>query len=613
MSRPASDPASPWQSALTAAALLAVDPIGIAGVVLRARHGPLRDRWLEVLRAAPTSEMRITRLPCEMGDDRLLGGLDLAATLAAGRPIAERGALAAADDSIVLLAMAERVGPGLAARLAATLDTGSVAVERDGLAYRVATRFGVVALDEGAEPHERPPPALTDRLGIHIDLTALEAFRGASDTPAGVDRERIAEARARLAGVEASDDVVEALCAAAMSLGVTSLRAPLLALRVARASAALAGRDCVEQADAVLAAQLVLAPRATRAPADTADGDTEEEQSAKPEPPPPMESDDDPVPDDAADGGDAGLSEIVVAAARAAVPPDLLACGALGEPRASPSGQSGRSGHVRQKGQRGRQIGVHAGGSRRAGKLDLTATLRAAAPWQRLRRKELANARQSERAHTAQRILVRAQDFRYARFKQRSETLTIFAVDASGSSALNRLAEAKGAVEVLLSECYVRRDQVALIAFGRRGAEVLLQPTRALARAKRSLSALPGGGGTPLASGLDAASRLAATATRNGQTPLVVVLTDGRANIGRDGKPGRVKAEADALAAGTAMSAAGIAALMLDISLSPAPLARQLAHAMRARYLHLPQADARTISSAIERANADWRAAERTS
>ena len=118
----------------------------------------------------------------------------------------------------------------------------------------------------------------------------------------------------------------------------------------------------------------------------------------------------------------------------------------------------------------------------------------------------------------------RADDFHFTRLQPKRQSTTIFAVDASGSSALHRLAEAKGAVELLLADCYVRRDQVAVIAFRGCGAELLLPPTRSLVRAKRVLNGLPGGGSTPLAAALDAArtqavSRAVLAATRGSATP----------------------------------------------------------------------------------------------
>ena len=122
------------------------------------------------------------------------------------------------------------------------------------------------------------------------------------------------------------------------------------------------------------------------------------------------------------------------------------------------------------------------------------------------------------RAGDARRVQVRSEDFRIVRFRQRRGTTAIFVVDASGSSAMQRLAEVKGAIELLLVDCYVRRDSVALVAFRGEGAEVILPPTRSLARAKRTLAGLPGGGGTPIAHGLEAALALADRIKRQGQT-----------------------------------------------------------------------------------------------
>ncbi len=197
-------------------------------------------------------------------------------------------------------------------------------------------------------------------------------------------------------------------------------------------------------------------------------------------------------------------------------------------------------------------------------------------------------------------VEVRTDDFRVVRRVQRATTTTIFVVDASGSSALNRLAEAKGAVELLLAECYVRRDRVALVAFHGQNAELVLPPTRSLVRARRSLAGLPGGGGTPLASGLDVGGSVADTVRRQGDSPLLVVLTDGRANIGRDRQPGRPRAEADALLAAQHWRAEGYAALLVDTSPRSHPAAQALALAMGARFLPLPYADSSVLSSAVK-------------
>ena len=145
----------------------------------------------------------------------------------------------------------------------------------------------------------------------------------------------------------------------------------------------------------------------------------------------------------------------------------------------------------------------------------------------------------------------------------------------------------------------MKRAQVALVAFRGTSAELLLPPTRSLARARRSLAELPGGGGTPLAAGLNAARDLAEAARARGRTPFVVVLTDGRANIAVDGSAVRKTAEADAEAAAKAIGAAGIASAFVDISARPRPEGAALAAAMRARYLPLPRADAAAMHAAV--------------
>ena len=574
-----------WSDAVAAAQLFAVDPIGTGGVLVRSRAGPVRDRWLAILRGALPPSQPLRHLPLHIADGRLLGGLDLNATLLAGRPVAERGLLAEADGGVLVLAMAERLSPATTVQVTAAMDAHETVVERDGLSLRMPARFGVIALDEGLED-EFAPTALRDRLAFHVDLNEMP-LRDADEVE--INGEEIVAAQERLPSLKVNDAQIEAISAAAGALGIGSMRAALLAVRVARASAALSGHAVVEQDDMSLAARLVLAPRALVFP----QSDKNDQQQPPDPQSEPFEGNDNT--DQERPDLDRALDEVILAAVQAALPPDVLA--ALRASAGRSRGRSqGKAGALQKSNQRGRPAGVRRGELRAGAKLNVIETLRAAAPWQPLRRREAA----ATGAQPARpRVLIRKDDFRISRFKQRAESTTIFVVDASGSAALHRLAEAKGAVELLLADCYIRRDQVALIAFRGSVAEVLLPPTRSLARAKRSLAGLPGGGGTPLAAGLDAAFALSESVRRKGQIPTIILLTDGRANIARDGGQGRPRAEGDAISAAQQLRAAGITIVLVDTSPRPGALAENFAREMGARYLPLPHADATTLSKAV--------------
>jgi magnesium chelatase subunit D len=576
-----SDATDLWADALAAAHVLAVDPAALGGLLLRAGAGPVRDAWLDLVQQLLPPGTPWRRMPVSIADDRLLGGLDLAATLRSGQPQFTRGLLAEVDAGVLVLPMAERVPNATAARIAAALDAREVQLERDGLAQRMATRFGVVALDESEGDEERPPHVLVDRLAIILDLRALPRAVAQAEVLAD-----IGAARARLATVDVPDALLDALCGGAAAFGIGSLRVPLMALAVTRASAALAGRAEASEEDVQLAARLVLAARAVQLPAD----ETQEEQ-----PPESQQEEQQAEPPQSRDEQERTQTlpdEMVVAAALAAIPADLLLRLKAARHRARQPTQ-GRAGQMRQSHQRGRPAGTRRGPLLAGMRLDVIETLRAAAPWQPLRRRERGV------VQGAPRVDVRRDDFRIVKRKQPSQTTTVFVVDASGSSALHRLSEAKGAVELLLAQCYVRRDRVALVAFRGQGAQLLLPPTRSLTRAKRSLAQLPGGGGTPLAAGLEAAYALIDGLRRRGETTVLVVMTDGRANVARDGAHGREQADADARAAARRLRACGALGVLVDTSPRPHAAARALAAEMDALYLPLPHADALQLSQAL--------------
>jgi magnesium chelatase subunit D len=539
-----------------ACALLALDPQGLKGAVLKGPGGPAQESFVDALRDM-LRERRFFRVPPHVGADRLTGSLDVAETLRTGTPRHDKGLIAEAHGGVLLLASAERLSADKAALLAAALDEGP-------------SHFAILALDEGIDD-EATPTILSERL----------AFRIPSSEEV-IDPIDLTTARALLPHVTVPDHVTEGLCQTALALGIPSIRPAVMALRAARASAALAGRRNVSEEDARIAAALILAPRARRFPA------AEEE----PEAPPPPESQSGETDGEDQPPSPGELSEMLLEAVKASLPEGLLAALEAGLREAQ--SRSG-AGQVSQKMglARGRPAGTRSGEPKNGARLSLIDTLRAAAPWQPLRRRQ-----QPERDG----LHVARADLRIRRYKQKRQTTAIFAVDASGSAALHRMAEAKGAVELILADCYVRRDEVALIAFRGKTAEVLLPPTRSLQRAKKSLADLPGGGGTPLSAGVEQALTLAHNVRRAGSTPLVVFLTDGKANIARNGTADRATALRDAEQAATALKLAGVRSLMIDLSDARGGPARKIAEAMGATYLTLPHADAAKISRSVSAA-----------
>ena len=604
--------------AATIAALFAVDPVGLGGVALRSPACDNRDQWLALLKSLLPTQTPLRRVPLNINDTALLGGLDLGATLQAGKPIALKGLLSQADGGVLVLAMAERMSLSSAARFGSVLDTGMVALQRDGLDTSAKASLGLVALDEGASDDEQMPAGLADRLAFRLLMGAQDEDEEGPEWTA----QEVLNARERLSQVTIDDEAVQALCAAALALGIDSLRASVFAVRVARAAAALAGSNTVEEEHTGVAARLVLAPRATRLPpAAPPENEAQDTPAENQEPPKNSDSDnksEPPEPPSKSDAPDAenkdesnadgdqeetqdddpglpeNLAELVLEAAQAAIPSGLLARLKMGQLHRAKTPTSGSAGALQKNALRGRPVGARKGEPRAGQRINVLETLRAAAPWQKLRQRQ-----QAPTDGQIQRIVVRKEDFHVTRFRQSGQTTTVFVVDASGSSALNRLAEAKGAVELLLADCYVRRDSVAVLAFRGQTAELILPPTRSLARAKRSLAGLPGGGGTPLAHAIDAAILLADQLRKKGETPIVVLLTDGKGNIARDGRPGRAQAATDALAAATEMRLRGFSTLLVDTSPQAQDAAKNLAQAMGAQYLALPYAGANSLNQAV--------------
>ncbi|MFO8125042.1 magnesium chelatase subunit D [Yoonia sp.] len=539
-----------WTRATLALQLLGIDP-GLGGICIRARSGPVRDRLTAMI------DPGARRLHPAISDEALFGGLDLSATLASGHLVQEKGLLA--TPGALVLTMAERATTGLAARLAVALDKNN--------------DHCLIALDEGAEADEALNPKLAERLAFSVDLSDCSLSDAQDKQPCSAKPIAVKD-------VTLPTDTIEQITRVAEDLGIDSMRAPLFAIRAARAHAALNGRDRVIADDLEIACALTLAHRATRIP--------EPEAQDEDQPPPPPDQTNDSNTEDGLDLPD----ELLLEAVRALLPDNLLDQLAAQKARA---GRGNGTGAARKGNRRGRPLPSRAGRISDGARIDIIGTLRAAAPWQTIRRN--ASGRDG--------LQIRPADIRIKRFEEKSDRLLIFTVDASGSSALSRLAEAKGAVELLLAQAYARRDHVALVAFRGTEAELLLPPTRSLVQTKRRLAGLPGGGGTPLAAGMMTAFDQATQATRRGLTPTIAILTDGRANIALDGRADRKQAAIDAQQIARMLRAHGTDVIVIDTGNRPEPALRNLAQTLDAAYLPLPRANAERLSKSVATALGD--------
>jgi magnesium chelatase subunit D len=613
-----------WNDAMTSLQLLQIDPHGFGGVWLRAPFGPVRQAWLRQL--AQTG-VNTVKLPGNLDGERLLGGIDLSRTLQTSRLHMQSGLLQLADQGVVCISMAERFPAALVAPMTQAMDTHALpplqnATSTQGL---VRTQFGVIALDESLPDDPPLSQALQERLGLWFDLHALapsdvsEVSLNSPPMDSTHDELNIriaplalASMRQSLTHIQWTDDQALAVCLTAQGLGIESLRIPTLALRVATCHAALHLRSHVIDEDLAFAARRVLAPRATQLPAATEntlnsepEQSSPEDLSAQPPEPPPGEQASKDEEEDASTNhsqqdthtpeedafntpSPEGLQEMMIEAAMASLPPDVLA-DLLTKPGRNPGNTSGRSGQYRSGTQRGRPLPPRQGRPGGNARLHILATLRAAAPKQRLRNSAQAG-----------RVAIRSEDFHVHRYQQHSASCLILALDASGSAALQRLAEAKGAVELLLQQSYARRDSVCIVAFKGAQAQLLLPMTRSLVRAKRAMTGLPGGGGTPLALALKMACEQATQLQRQGVTPILVVLSDGRANVNLQGLGGRAQAQTDALQWAVQWRLTGHRALWIDTSLQPDAQVQNLAHVMGGSYMPMPQVQAQRMASAMD-------------
>ena len=496
----------------------------------------------------------------------IVRSLDLEATLTGGAPRFQPGLLAETDGGILYVDEVNLLDDHLVDLVLDAAASGVVAIEREGFSRTQPARFALVGTMNPEEGALRPQ--LLDRFGLCVEVTGawdvderveIMARRLAFDAdPTGFAASwaaaetrlagRLRQARAAVPGVVLGRGFSEQIAELAMDAQAAGHRAELVMGRAARAHAAWCGRSGVTRQDVDAVAELVLAhrrrhiPPPPQAPAEPSPGrQSEATRQGETTQPPPT----DPAPPRSSEphSEPSELSEPPGPAGEPA--PDQVA--GVGEPfRVRPldlaASRHGRSGSGRRTttvsdDARGRYIRSRP--TPQSVDLALDATLRAGAVHQRSRRRRAAELGDPRRDLA---VIIEPGDWRRKVRIRQAGSLVVLCVDASGSmGARGRMAASKGAVLSLLLDAYVKRDQVSLVSFRGTGAQVLVEPTSSIETAERRLRELPVGGRTPLAAGLVRVSELLRRALLRDPAlrPLVIVVTDGRGNVGLEGRVSR--------------------------------------------------------------------------
>ena len=574
---------------------------------------------LLVRAAAPfTATGRMVELPLGASEDMVFGTIDMETALQKGERRLRHGLLHRASNTVLYMDEVNLLREDILLAVLKCAGDQFFHLERDGLSFTEEVSYTPVGTMDPAEGTLRA--SLLDAFGLFVSMEDVSdpaqrreiaarvlayerdpaGFRASYEAQETVFAATIRRARVLLPDVEVPSAILHFAAACVLRAHCVGNHAEIYLIEAARALAALAGRSFVMPADVEEAAAFVLVHRMSR---------SQEEQQPLPEDGNVSEQGEIDMPDapqdegietqrqeptkengqqdSARDGEEASPSSEETRHADADESVDaplenvMARLSLLRMTLRVQGGKSGKRDIIRRHMADGRcmRTGLPQTGVRPD--LALSATLRAAAPHQRMRQGNQA-------------VVIHPEDVRVWVRAKRTAANILFLVDASGSmGARARMRMVKGAILALLQEAYQKRDCVGLAAFRRDRAETLLPMTRSVELAEKLLRDLPTGGRTPLAKGIaHALQMLRELEHRDSGKNVLVLVTDGRVNA-KEGDAGMQRA----LRAAEELAGTETLALVLDTehAVPRVGIAPELARRMGARYYTLDQLSAEGV------------------
>ena len=540
-----------------------IDP-SLGSLSIKANYSTVREAFLSsllsLLKPKPLRKIYPFQNPTDFTKS-----INMIDTLTLGMPKYNED-IFASDDIALILTNIEKMEKGLSTFLKDKIKNNN-------------NKF-FIALDE-SESNEMPRANLSDYLIFSVNLggTRYKDLKKVS-----INRKKIAEARENLATVRVDKKILDYLLASAEIFSISNMHTIFSTLKVAKALCAYKRKKRVSREDITLAISLSMIHKAKQIP------EFQQEEKAKAPEQEQLRDDNESKENNSELNNED--KKMLIDALKISLPSNLIESLLLKNSQTISLGESAGSGEKNNNFSAGRPIPSVNRKYSSDKRIDLMATLTRAIPWQKIR--------SSSVTKKNRKIIIYPQDIMIKRFEKQSERLLIFLVDASGSNAIGRLAEAKGAIEILLSDAYAKRDNVALISFSGLKADPLLLPTKSLVTAKKKLSSLPGGGATPLANGLLEAFNMADAARSRNIKPIIILLSDGRGNMSLDGEGDRIKAIKDTNYVASLIKRNAINNIFIDTSRRKTPIADELARELNGHYFQLPLANSSSISKAVQ-------------